>query len=69
MDAIVEKNNVSIFDVDESELLAKLERAEKKENIAPKHLNTISTSSTYNTINFLDLTVRIFFVFTPNARY
>ena len=46
MEASAAESALSIFDIDESELLAKLERAEKKENIAPKNSNAlISTPS------------------------
>lgn len=44
MEAAVAKNTASIFEMDESELLAHLERAEKKENIAPKNFNTLANT-------------------------
>jgi hypothetical protein len=48
MEAAGAKNGASILEMDESELLAQLERAEKKENIAPKNFNALPNTSTQN---------------------
>lgn len=48
MEAAGAKNGASILEMDESELLAQLERAEKKENIAPKNFNALPNTNITN---------------------